>query len=636
MKGSATMTDINKEYEKEYYDEYRNSYYNPDDDDGEPGINLNWKRIQKGFKRVEGADTETTEQVSSALENIETLTDDVEQLKEDVIQLQTDVGNVLEMATQAAESAEQSAETAQAAAETAETVFESIPEDYSELSADVVEIKSDLNNIPMFITYNSATDIINGKFLRYNDGAEASAGTAHCTDFILISDYDSFHLVCSVLGLACGMVLYDDTKTFIASYYTQTTGDIAHTYNEYISKNYILSEHNNAVYVRFGSLYDLTVETGILNTATLDEFSLKVVDGLNNDFIASVFPPADDNVTAFSTVIDNTFIKYNNGETANAQGAHCTDFIVISDYIYFRLRCSALGLACGMAIYDTNQAFIASYFTQTTGDLQKHFDVAIYVHDILLRHPDAVFVRFGSLSLLDVKCNVSLPTKNILDVIGESNVLYSKKYYALGDSFTHGDWTGYDGDINDIYDAAFGVYKTYPYWIAKRNHMYMTNLAVNGSTIVSLVARGDYSAIPDDCDYATIMIGLNDTTNTENEPLGDIDITDTTTWYGCWNTIMAWLRSNRPHLHFGVLIVSSYMSETLREATRLVCAKYGYPYLDMYKDPKVPAFMGKYGMNQSISDALYNVNKQSAINGHPTLECQKFMSTFIESFIRQI
>jgi lysophospholipase L1-like esterase len=165
--------------------------------------------------------------------------------------------------------------------------------------------------------------------------------------------------------------------------------------------------------------------------------------------------------------------------------------------------------------------------------------------------------------------------------------------------------------------------------------MDLTNLAVNGSTIISLVARGDYSAIPEDCKYATIMIGLNDTTN-PSEQIGDIDTTDTTTWLGCWNTIMSWLRTNRPHLHFGVLIVSAYMSEELRTATRNICQKYGFPYLDMYNDPEVPAFMNKAGMNQAVADALYTVNKQSSTNGHPTLDCQKFMSTFIEDFIRRI
>lgn len=99
MKGSATMTDINKEYEKEYYDEYRNNYYNPDDDDGEPGINLNWKRIQKGFHSVAGNDTETAETLSGMQADYTELSDDVSELKNALSAMDTatnsDIGKAL-------------------------------------------------------------------------------------------------------------------------------------------------------------------------------------------------------------------------------------------------------------------------------------------------------------------------------------------------------------------------------------------------------------------------------------------------------------------------------------------------------------------------------------------------------------
>ena len=138
------MTDINKEYEKEYYDEYRNNYYNPDDDDAEPGINLNWKRIQKGFHSVAAGDQETDETLYEMQANLETLNTDVETLKTDVEEIKTsvdDLNTAVETAEQAAEAAAASEAAAEAAQAAIEERAESRPEDYTELSDDVSELK---------------------------------------------------------------------------------------------------------------------------------------------------------------------------------------------------------------------------------------------------------------------------------------------------------------------------------------------------------------------------------------------------------------------------------------------------------------------------------------------------------------
>ena len=54
------------------------------------------------------------------------------------------------------------------------------------------------------------------------------------------------------------------------------------------------------------------------------------------------------------------------------------------------------------------------------------------------------------------------------------------KYVALGDSFTE-ILVGYaEGVESEGYDAELHMWKTYPYWIAKRHHMQLTNGAKNG------------------------------------------------------------------------------------------------------------------------------------------------------------
>ena len=110
---------------------------------------------------------------------------------------------------------------------------------------------------------------------------------------------------------------------------------------------------------------------------------------------------------------------------------------------------------------------------------------------------------------------------NPLNAAG-GNVLYGKKYVACGDSFTAGDATGYTdangntGTNSDFYDQKLKAWKTYPWWIAKRNDMTLVNEAVSGSVFTNITGRLSpfsverYKAVPKDADYITLMFGLNE------------------------------------------------------------------------------------------------------------------------------
>ena len=70
------------------------------------------------------------------------------------------------------------------------------------------------------------------------------------------------------------------------------------------------------------------------------------------------------------------------------------------------------------------------------------------------------------------------------------NILFGKTLVAAGDSFTEGDFTGFvdfnglrGKDSPVIYDSKQGMYKTYPWWIGKRNHMRVVNEAICGSIL---------------------------------------------------------------------------------------------------------------------------------------------------------
>ena len=169
--------------------------------------------------------------------------------------------------------------------------------------------------------------------------------------------------------------------------------------------------------------------------------------------------------------------------------------------------------------------------------------------------------------------------------------------------------------------------------------MNITNLAVNGRTLQDIMNSTDYE-IPEDCDYITIMIGLNDLS--ASNPIG-IPSDDyaynrdhPTEWCASWFNMSYWLTLNRPHTILGVLIISAYLTNEYRDSCIIMCKKFRIPYLDMYRDTKVPNFMNKEGILDFVNSNVYAANKVCPENSHPSVECHEFMSTFIEEFMRGI
>lgn len=237
-------------------------------------------------------------------------------------------------------------------------------------------------------------------------------------------------------------------------------------------------------------------------------------------------------------------------------------------------------------------------------------------------------VIFGSYSTND---NVVLEVYRINNDNFFSNVLYGKKYVACGDSFTHGDFTSVS-NTTDNYDYVTNQYKTYPWHIAKRNGMNLINLAVNGSKTSDFI--NIYKNIPTDADYITIAYGLND--YSDNMPIGTIDDTEEdATFMGYLNTAFTWISKNIPFAHVGIVIMPAYMGNAYRVAQEALARKYGFAVLNMY-NANVPMFMNKDGADSTIQSDKYNKFIVSETNGHPNEKAHKFMSTFIENFLRSI
>lgn len=234
------------------------------------------------------------------------------------------------------------------------------------------------------------------------------------------------------------------------------------------------------------------------------------------------------------------------------------------------------------------------------------------------------------------------------------NVLYGKKWFATGDSFTSG------GSVEDDKYFTDGPYagkiKTYPLFIGIRNNMDVTNDAISGSVMAltkEYLADPDnvdinykkpfsyqrYLAIPEDVDYITLWFGINDNGHTN---LGTIDDTTNETFYGAWNVVMEWILTNRPWAHVGIIITNG-SSASYREAEREIARKWGIPFLDMTGDEQVPVMtLGRESSLGLCTDA-YNLRRSTFSVGHtpsgdshPCWQAHEYESTFIEAFLRRL
>lgn len=235
----------------------------------------------------------------------------------------------------------------------------------------------------------------------------------------------------------------------------------------------------------------------------------------------------------------------------------------------------------------------------------------------------------------------------VLGELQKQNILYGKKWFATGDSFTHGSLT--DPDENPIFQDGpyMGKRKTYPYFIGLRNSMTVINDGLSGSTMAAIKSGDSYSTIPfsdasryqnipADADYVTMWFGINDANHCA---LGTIDDATNATYYGAWNVVLDWILTNRPNAKVGI-IITNLSTATFREATREICHKWGIPYLDMMGDYQTPPIIGGRETNLDMSDTAASLRTNhfriSSSNDHPTVNAHRYESTFIEAFLRRL
>lgn len=567
MKGSATMTDINKEYEKEYYDEYRNNYYNPDDDDGEPGINLNWKRIQKGFHNVAGNNTETAETISGMQVNIETLNTDVYEIKESVDDLNTAV-ETAEQAAAAASASEAAAEAAQAAIE---DIAESIPADYTALTNDVTDLKSHLRQ-NITLTDNS--------YIRHDTGAIGyNYANTKRSDYVFVIPgailslsgyYDNSVTIGSMIGLA----FYDQGKAYISGVH-------------YDGNAISVVVPDNAFYVRY------TVYVG-----SADSYMLMVND-LSEQYRPTLTKSFDYPYAIQSTVQNNFGLM--------SKGLKKTDGYTMEEGKYVNTSGSVVSVAYASLSGGIDASEIIAVYTYLTSSLTISFydeygGFLGYINDAdntstkgwaklyALEKPNKTkYIRFSNVHTMLPDTGVYLYTSHgfasttMLDVVNRSHTNILDMYdhiNCIGDSLTWSQvWTSDN--------AARKAYKTYPQVLASLCGAEVSTFATPGDSAILWWERSSSGAF-DISGLYIVFLGTNGglTDTIDSDCIGTNPDAFASTNTGQYGRILQTIKNNGDK----AVLIKPYAGQGLATTMEVVDkfgVKYNFPVIKMNNDERL-------------------------------------------------
>jgi len=154
-----------------------------------------------------------------------------------------------------------------------------------------------------------------------------------------------------------------------------------------------------------------------------------------------------------------------------------------------------------------------------------------------------------------------------------------------------------------------------------------------------------YQNVPEDCDYITLCLGINDSHHEHGKggdgedptgviPLGTPADNTTATYCGAWNVVLDWFRAHRPFAHLGILVTNGCDRPAYREAQLETARRHGLPWIDLNGDQLTPAMIRS--QNPELSDAVkHQLLLSQAVdyprNTHPNDEAQLF-----EAFLRRL
>lgn len=288
--------------------------------------------------------------------------------------------------------------------------------------------------------------------------------------------------------------------------------------------------------------------------------------------------------------------------------------------------------------YNVDETNRIEYATgANTHYVQLSFYKGMSVMFALAKYAD-MFYPYGGVDINLIEMQGKLGDTN-------GNILKGKKYCACGDSFTVMGYTGNEGIPQSEYIYQDGKYKgwgiTYPFIIGLRNDMEVVNLASGGMTMAAhdnsenVFSLTRYTQIPADADYITIKLGIND--DNYKTPVGAIDDTDNTTFYGAYNLVLDYILRNHPFAKVGI-IVTNGSAKQYTDATIAIARKWGIPYLDEVNDPNVPLLhrVDREGVSEQVKNLRLENFRVNETNTHPNTKAHYYEATFVEDFLRRL
>lgn len=515
----------------------------------------------------------------------------------------------------AAETAETGAKTAQTAAEAAqaaaEAVAESIPEDYTTLASDVSSLKSasksDLiyenklfnitgNLLPFYVERHPGV-IVN----EYQGRLLLSANTSYVTYIMRVKQNTTYH----GNHFRYYAMLESDMVTLIGS-----RGQSSTTFST-----------GDAYFAAFSfAPGGFPEESYVFNEGTVKTDAPTEVA-----FNYSALPINQNNLLQSADVYLNNY--YNTDFHPNQSNYTVFIFPVTSGKKY-KIETQARFISKAGTVIAQNRAVGYEYTADFTGDLyltlynEERAGWAVYESTVPPCYVPTYDAKYTS----------------ALDSVG---ILTGKTWYACGDSFTAGDFTGdTDGHVftNNPY---FGKNMVYPYYIGRRTGAFVKNIAANGMTLATVSGRTNdfisvYQNIGADADYITFKFGIND--GHQSVPVGTIDSNDTSTFYGAWNTVLTWFVANRPKAKLGIIVSNGLDDNSYAEATIAIAKKYGIPYLNEWNGENVPVMLrtGRTDVSAAVKTARDELFRVSASNTHPNVFEHDWESRFIESWLKTL
>lgn len=349
------------------------------------------------------------------------------------------------------------------------------------------------------------------------------------------------------------------------------------------------------------------------------------------------------------TFVDGYYVNHTNGQPYELSTAKYCELSVAPDE-HYRIVITHEALMAVYAFYTSNGTFISAYPTSNPPvRTTKGYNVVVPEHAARMRCSG---LNTMPLYVYKVTEGDEYEIKNIHDI------LYGKKWFACGDSFTAGDFTRYtdsQGHVNafsDAFDEVSGEWKTYPYWIGKRTGIIFDDktCASGGNAFTNVTgatrpfsldtAKFSYVNIPSDCDYITLSFGLNELSLTEEQIGTSADTTNETLW-GAYYVVLNSILTANPTVKIGIIISDGWMCDNTRyyNALKGIAKYYRIPILDLSGgDDKVPLMINSRGTVSAMAKTLRGNAMAVSYSGnyHPTPKGHEYRSTVIENFLRTL